>query len=168
MNINNDFDLKKAKNFLLTENYQIDETEIKHLIDLDIEDNYSNQDKLIDFLSKYVTKPDIYQTNHGYWEDMLFDTYDKWVNTYQPDKERIESAPDQKEWDSIHNEMQDNYNYNYFVRNFSVGDEEDTRHEGDIHQDIQYFINKYDVSNDIAMIMKKLVDEYLAPSLGYK
>jgi hypothetical protein len=145
----------------------MNEIEIKHLIDLNIKDNYSNQEKLIDFLSKYVTKPNIYQTNHGHWENMLFDTYNDWVNTYQPNEKDIESAPNQEEWDSIHNEMQDNYDYNYFVRNFSVGDEEDTRHEDDIHQDIQYFMNKYDVSNDIAMIMKKLVDEYLAPSLGY-
>ena len=97
----------------------------------------------------------------------MFNTYDEWINNWKPDEEEIESAPDQEEWDSIHNEMQDKYNYNYFVRNFTIGDEEDTRHEDDIHKGIQHFMDIYNVPNHIAIVMKKLVDEYLAPSLDY-
>ena len=139
------------------------ESEVGDLMDLDIINNYSNQEKLVDYLGQYVTRPDIYKTNPEYWENMLFNTYDEWMDSYGSDEE-IES--DQEEWDNIHNEMQDNYEYNYFVRNFAVGDDEDSRHEDDINQDIKYFINKYNIPNHVAMIMKKLVDEYLANALG--
>jgi hypothetical protein len=147
---------------------QVNPTAVRHLINLDIGgDNYSNQNKLIDFLGQYVTRPDIYKNENGIWEGILFNTYDEWINNWKPDEEEIESAPDQEEWDSIHNEMQDKYNYNYFVRNFTIGDEEDTRHEDDIHKGIQHFMDIYNVPNHIAIVMKKLVDEYLAPSLDY-
>lgn len=139
----------------------------RDLLRLDIKNNYRNQEKLIDFLGKYVTRSDIYESNFNHWENMLLYDYNFWINAYEPDQEEIESAPNQEEWNHIHDEIENKYEYNYFVRNFSVGDEEDTRHEDDINQNIEYFIDKYNVPEFIAKIMKKLVDEYLAPLLGF-
>lgn len=134
------------------------------LFNLDI--SYENEEKLIAALAKQVDGYDIYENNHGLWENVLLYTYDDWIDMYEPDEEDLADVSiTPEEWNTLHNKMSNNFNFNYFVRNFSVGDGEQTRHEDDINKDIEYFRDTYDVDYDTARLMKKIVDDYLAPSM---
>jgi hypothetical protein len=121
-------------------------------------------DGLLNILSNYVDGSEIYKNNFRDWEEALFSTYDDWVNIYGPDDSRVAAVKlSPQEWDKLHDEIEHNYDFNYFVRNFRVGDEEETRHEDDIDQDLEYFQDKYNVNKYVALVMKKIVDEHLAP-----
>jgi hypothetical protein len=128
---------------------------------LDLGKSHENEQKLIDELAKQVDGYDIYKDNHGLWEDILFYTYDEWLDT-ESDFPKLNVSITPEEWNTLHNEMSNNYAFNYFVRNFSVGDDEQTQHGNDIDKDTQYFKNIYGVDYNTARLMKKLIDDYLA------
>ena len=115
--------------------------------------------KYVAELSKQVVRPDLYKSNFNVWEMALFYDYDEAVN-----KEFIKADEISKEeFNNLHNELNDNYNFNYFVRNWTVLDDEETRHEEDMNKDLEYFKTLYYVDDKAADIMKKLIDTFLNP-----
>jgi hypothetical protein len=83
----------------------------------------------IEKLSKYVNEPDLYKNDFNAWEDALFS-----------------------------GELEDDYGFNYFVRNWTVLDDEQSRHEDEIGKDVDYFKTTYHVNDEAANLMKQLVD----------
>lgn len=135
---------------------------IGHLLNLD--KSIENETKLVFYLSKYVDYPDLFDKDITLWETILWYDYDEALENIEKD-DLDEMGFDQyskEEWNKIHDDLNDNYNFNFFVRNWMIGDDEQTRHINDINQDIQYFKDKYDVNITRAHIMKKLIDDYLA------
>jgi hypothetical protein len=126
--------------------------------------NQKEEKSLLNSLNKYVDGYDIYKNNYNTWELALFYTYNEWLDAFKPrdfELEKVSLSPE--EWDDLHNKLQGNYEFNYFVRNFTTKDFEETRHEDEIGKDIQHFINTYKVDIKIASIMKKLVDNHIHP-----
>ena len=113
--------------------------------------------KYVEELSKNVVRPDLYKSNFNVWEMALFYDYDEAVNNNFIEADEISK----EEFNNLHNELDDNYNFNYFVRNWTVLDDEETRHEEDMNKDLEYFKTLYDVDDKTADIMKKLVDTFL-------
>jgi hypothetical protein len=83
--------------------------------------------------------------------------YDEAVNNKFIEADEISK----EEFNNLHNELNDNYNFNYFVRNWTVLDDEESRHEEDMNKDLEYFKTLYDVDDKTADIMKKLIDTFL-------
>lgn len=123
------------------------------------EDKFTEETAL-EFLSEYVPYPELYKNDYNTWELAMFESYDDLLEN--PIDYDITLSP--KEFNAVHDALADS-NYAYFVRNFTTGDEEDSRHEDDIDQSIEYFEETYDVSTRQALAMKFLVDNVLKPSL---
>lgn len=130
--------------------------------------NTRNEEALLLFsLSKYVEGYNTYKRDYNTWELALFYTYNEWLDAFKPrdfELEKVSLSPE--EWDDLHNKLQDNYKFNYFVRNFTTKDEEEQRYEDEIGKDPQYFIDTYKVNAKVASIMKELIDNYIFPDNG--
>jgi hypothetical protein len=113
--------------------------------------------KYVDELSKQVVRPDLYKSNFNVWEMALFYEYDEAVNKGFIKADEISK----EEFNNLHNKLNDNYDFNYFVRNWNVLDDEETRHEEDMNKDLEYFKTSYNVDDETADIMKKVVDKFL-------
>jgi hypothetical protein len=113
--------------------------------------------KYVEELSKNVVRPDLYKSNFNVWEIAIFYDYDEAVNNKFIEADEISK----EEFNNLHNELNDNYNFNYFVRNWTVLDDEESRHEEDMNKDLEYFKTLYDVDDKTADIMKKLIDTFL-------
>jgi hypothetical protein len=87
----------------------------------------------------------------------LFYEYDEAVNKGFIKADEISK----EEFNNLHNKLNDNYDFNYFVRNWNVLDDEETRHEEDMNKDLEYFKTSYNVDDETADIMKKVVDKFL-------
>jgi len=117
----------------------------------------------LEYLGEFVPYPELYKNDYEVWELAMFDSYD----TLPEDAiEDYNLTLSKQEFDTIHDALEGD-NYAYFVRNFTTGDEEETRHEDDIDQSLEYFQETYDVNYKQSCAMKYLVDEVLKPSLGY-
>jgi hypothetical protein len=116
-------------------------------------------DKYVEELSKNVVRPDLYKSNFNVWEMALFYDYDEAVNNNFIKADEISK----EEFNNLHNELNndDNYNFNYFVRNWTVLDDEESRHEEDMNKDLEYFKTLYNIDDKTADIMKKLIDTFL-------
>lgn len=108
--------------------------------------------KYVDELSNYVTRPDLYKNDFPTWEKALFN------DDYNDEENEIEIPED--EYNNLRDELNNNFNFNYFVRNWTVLDDEQSRHEDEINKDIEYFKTEYNVDDKIANIMKKIVDNF--------
>jgi hypothetical protein len=83
----------------------------------------------VEKLSKYVTKPDLYNNNFVAWEKAV-----------------------------LNDKIKDDHGFNYFVRNWTVLGDEQSRYEDEIGKDINYFKTTYNVNDEAANLMKQLVD----------
>ena len=115
--------------------------------------------KYVDVLSKQVIQPNTFKNNFQIWETALFYDYNEAVKEEFIDTNKIS----EEEFNKLHNELnsESNYPFNYFVRNWTVMDDEETRHEEDKNQDLDYFKTTYNVDDKTASIMKKIIDMFL-------
>jgi hypothetical protein len=65
---------------------------------------------------------------------------------------------DFNEWENNLFDNDDAKPFDYFVRNWTVLDGEQSRHEDEANKDINYWMNEYSVNEEIANLMKQLVD----------
>lgn len=129
-------------------------SELKQLIKEEIRKVLKeNRTPGLDELSKYVSRPDMYKSDFNVWEEALFYDYDKAMSN-----QFVGINMPKEEFNKLHNELQNRYNFNYFVRNWTVLDDEESRHEDEKGKDVGYFKDKYMVNDKIANIMKKIVD----------
>ena len=113
----------------------------------------------VNMLSKQVVRPDLFKNNFDIWESALFYDYNEALK-----KQFIKTSNiSEEEFNKLHNELnsESNYPFNYFVRNWFVQDDEETRHEEDKNQDLDYFKTTYKIDDKTASIMKKIVDMFL-------
>ena len=113
----------------------------------------------VNMLSKQVVRPDLFKNNFDIWEPALFYDYNEALKFQSIKTSNIS----EEEFNKLHNELnsESNYPFNYFVRNWFVQDDEETRHEEDKNQDLDYFKTTYKVDDKTASIMKKIVDMFL-------
>jgi hypothetical protein len=119
--------------------------------------NWALLNSYVNELSKQVVRPDLFKNNFIVWEDALFYNYDEAI-----DKGFIEGNEISKEeFNELHNMLNNNFNFNYFVRNWTVLDDEESRHEDDKDKNIEHFKTTYNVDDKTADIMKKIVDTFI-------
>jgi hypothetical protein len=135
----------------------ITESQYKAKLNENEETDWALLRKYVEELSKNVVRPDLYKSNFNVWEIAIFYDYDEAVNNKFIEADEISK----EEFNNLHNELNDNYNFNYFVRNWTVLDDEESRHEEDMNKDLEYFKTLYDVDDKTADIMKKLIDTFL-------
>jgi hypothetical protein len=136
---------------------RVNDPGIASLLKLDV--SYENEGKLINYLAKFIDYPDLYNSDYEIWEWALFHSYDEIDpnDIYYDDFKKYSK----EEWNKIHDDLENNWGFNYFVRNFTIEDGEQYSHNNDIDQDVSYFRDRYDVNSNVARVMKKLVDDYL-------
>jgi len=119
------------------------------------------EQEALDFLGEYVPYPELYKNDYGTWETAMFNSYDDIVEDDVVDED---ISLTKQEYEAVHNALENN-DYAYFVRNFTAGDDEESRHENEIDQSLEYFQDTYDVGIEQAAAMKFLVDDVLKPNL---
>jgi len=137
----------------------ITEGQAKKMMKVLNENNTNLLEKYVNILSKQVIQPNMFKNNFRIWEPALFYDYDEAVKNKMIETNKISK----EEFNKLHNELnsESNYPFNYFVRNWTVMDDEETRHEEDKNQDLNYFKTTYNVDDKTASIMKKIVDTFL-------
>ena len=133
-------------------------TESEYKAKLNETTDWESLNKSVKELSKQVIRPDLYENNFNIWEMALFYDYDEAVNNDFIEADEISK----EEFNDLHNKLDDNYNFNYFVRNWTVLDDEESRHEEDMNKDLEHFKNTYNVDDKTAKTMKNLVDTFLS------
>ena len=119
------------------------------------------EQEALEFLGEQVPYSELYKDDYSLWELAMFNSYEELA---EDDIEVYNITITPQEFNAIHNALADD-DYAYFVRNFTTGDEEETRHEDDIDQSLGYFEDRYNVNTEQAMAMKFLVDDVLKPSI---
>ena len=104
-------------------------TESEYKAKLNETTDWESLNKSVKELSKQVIRPDLYENNFNIWEMALFYDYDEAVNNDFIEADEISK----EEFNDLHNKLDDNYNFNYFVRNWTVLDDEESRHEEDMN-----------------------------------
>jgi hypothetical protein len=115
-----------------------------------------NIEIIMDKLSKSVGGYPFYKNNYTLWELALFSDYEEAKEFFDDNDEVIPAT--EEEFKNLQGEQGVNYPFNVFVRDWTTGDDEQSRYEEEKGKDVEYFISKYNVDLENALIMKELVD----------
>ena len=112
-----------------------------------------DDESALNLLISSIPHSDLYNTDYNTWESAMFISYED-----LDDLDDISLS--KEEYDKVHNDLKDN-DLAYFVRNFTVQDGEEQRHEEELEKDVEYFKTQYAVNDEQAKAMKYLVDSHI-------
>lgn len=132
----------------------IKELQINNPISYPKYDKIEYEFKLADILAKLNFSPELYELYNNditTFENIMFQIpYDK---LYEPDIS-------EEEYNNLYKKFEDEIDTSlaYLIRNFTIGDDEQSRHNDEKGLDIKNFMERYDVNYENAYIINLLIN----------